>query len=88
MTDEQEEQLLRGLLMRALERLSNVEATIGGLQQFQRMVEPKIEHNTRELINLQSQRTTYGQVVWLAAVVIAAIAGAFSGHLFDIYWKN
>lgn len=88
MTHDQEEQLLRGLLMQALDRLSNLESVVGGLKQFHDAVAPRIEHASQAIIDLQSRRTTYNQVIWLSVIAISAVVGAFVGHLLDIYWKQ
>lgn len=85
MTDEQE-RLLEGLLMQALGRLSTLEKEVGGLKQFHEAVAPRIERNTATIVELQSRRTTYSHIAWLAVVLLAAVVGAFSGHIFDMYW--
>lgn len=85
MTDEQE-RLLEGLLMQALGRLSTLEKEVGGLKQFHEAVAPRIERNTAALVELQSHKSAYSHVAWLAAILLAAVSGAFAGHVLDMYW--
>jgi hypothetical protein len=60
---------------------------VARLQEFKSAVEPKIEHNTGVLIDLQSQQTSRGKMFWVAAIVVSAIVGAITTHVIDALWK-